>query len=130
MAEADFLRREIASRMHERLQLVKVNPLRVLDAGCGTGPDLPVLQKSYPAAQVLGVDTSPAMIAAARGQAAKSGLSQLIGKLLPAKSGIDYLCADMADCRWRATMWTWSGLTWPCTGTRSRTACSRNGTGC
>lgn len=97
IAEADFLRREIASRMHERLQLVKVNPLRVLDAGCGTGPDLPALQKSYPAAQILGVDTSPAMIAAARGQAAKSGLSQLIGKLLPAKSGIDYLCADMAD---------------------------------
>jgi malonyl-CoA O-methyltransferase len=97
VAEADFLRREIASRMHERLQLVKVNPLRVLDAGCGTGPDLPTLQKSYPAAQILGVDTSPAMIAAARGQAAKSGLSQLIGKLLPAKSGIDYLCADMAD---------------------------------
>ncbi|XLZ73076.1 methyltransferase domain-containing protein [Massilia sp. SR12] len=97
VAEADFLRREIAGRMHERLQLVKVNPLRVLDAGCGTGPDLPVLQKSYPAAQVVGVDTSPAMIAAARGQAAKSGLSQLIGKLLPAKSGIDYLCADMAE---------------------------------
>ncbi len=97
VAEADFLRREIAGRMHERLQLVKVNPLRVLDAGCGTGPDLPTLQKSYPAAQILGVDTSPAMIAAARGQAAKSGLSQLIGKLLPAKSGIDYLCADMAD---------------------------------
>jgi len=97
VAEADFLRREIASRMHERLQLVKVNPLRVLDAGCGTGPDLPALQKSYPAAQILGVDTAPAMIAAARGQAAKSGLSQLIGKLLPAKSGIDYLCADMAD---------------------------------
>ncbi len=97
VAESDFLRREIASRMHERLQLVKVNPLRVLDAGCGTGPDLPALQKSYPAAQILGVDTSPAMIAAARGQAAKSGLSQLIGKLLPAKSGIDTLCADMAD---------------------------------
>lgn len=97
VAEADFLRREIASRMHERLQLVKVNPLRVVDAGCGSGPDLPVLQKSYPAAQILGVDTSPAMIAAARGQAGKSGFSQLIGKLLPAKSGIDYLCADMAD---------------------------------
>jgi malonyl-CoA O-methyltransferase len=74
-----------------------VNPLRVIDAGCGTGPDLPVLQKSYPAAQILGVDTSPAMIAVARGQAGKTGLSQLIGKLLPAKSGIDYLCADMAD---------------------------------
>ena len=91
VAESDFLRREIASRMHERLQLVKVNPLRVVDAGCGTGPDLPALQKSYPAAQILGVDTSAAMLAAARGQAGKSGLSQLIGKLLPAKSGIDYL---------------------------------------
>jgi len=97
VAESDFLRREIAGRMHERLQLVKVNPLRVLDAGCGTGPDLPLLQKNYPAAQILGVDTSAAMIAAARGQAGKSGLSQLINKLLPAKSGIDYLCADMAE---------------------------------
>jgi len=96
VAGADFLRREIASRMHERLQLVKVNPQRVLDAGCGSGADLPILQKSYPAAQVIGVDHAPAMLAAARGQG-KSGLSQLLGKLLPARSGIDLLGADMAD---------------------------------
>lgn len=96
VAGADFLRREIASRLHERLQLVKINPQRVLDAGCGTGPDLPVLQERYPAAQIIGADTSPAMVVAAKGRG-KSGLAQLLGKLLPAKTGIDLLCADMAD---------------------------------
>ncbi|RZA31915.1 MAG: SAM-dependent methyltransferase, partial [Lysobacteraceae bacterium] len=29
---SDFLRREIAQRMHERLQLVKIAPKQVLDA--------------------------------------------------------------------------------------------------
>ena len=40
VAAADFLRREIAERMHERLSLVKIVPQRVLDAGCGGGADL------------------------------------------------------------------------------------------
>jgi malonyl-CoA O-methyltransferase len=38
--ESDFLRREIAGRMQERLALVKIAPQRILDAGCGDGPDL------------------------------------------------------------------------------------------
>jgi malonyl-CoA O-methyltransferase len=41
VAAADFLRREIASRMFERLALVKTSPRQVLDAGCGTGADHP-----------------------------------------------------------------------------------------
>jgi len=97
VAGADFLRREIATRMHERLGFVKLNPQRVLDAGCGTGADLPVLQKSFAAAQILGLDASSAMLQAAQGSRGKSSLNQLIGKLLPAKSGIDLLCGDLAD---------------------------------
>jgi len=98
VAPADFLRREIGARMHERLALVKLAPARVLDAGCGAGADLPLLQKSYPAAQIVGIDAAPAMLAAAGVPAAGRGaLNQLIGRLLPAKAGIDLLCADFGE---------------------------------
>ncbi|MCG2585365.1 methyltransferase domain-containing protein [Massilia sp. TS11] len=98
LALADFLRREIASRMHERLELVKVQPQRVLDAGCGTGADLAVFQQRYGAAQVVGVDAAPAMLAAAAAQRpAAGGLSGLLGKLMPRKTGTDLVCADFAQ---------------------------------
>src|SRR5476649_2049654 len=48
IAPSDFLRREVSARMHERLELVKITPLRVLDAGCGPGADLAQLHKDYP----------------------------------------------------------------------------------
>lgn len=95
VAQADFLRREIASRMHERLALVKVAPSRVLDAGCGTGDDLAILQKDYPAAQVVGLDASAAMLAKAKPAApAPKSLSQMLSRLMPAKAGVDLLCGD------------------------------------
>ena len=99
VSASDFLRREIASRMFDRLSLIKAAPQRVLDAGCGEGADLPLLQKNYPAAQIIGLDAAPAMLQAARSGAAKpaSSLGQLMSKLLPAKSGIDLLCGDFAE---------------------------------
>jgi len=100
IAPSDFLRREISSRMQDRLQLVKIVPQRVLDAGCGAGADLPMLQKMYAAAQILGVDASEQMAraaSAATGPAPKGGLTQLISKLLPSKTGIDLACADFAE---------------------------------
>jgi malonyl-CoA O-methyltransferase len=95
---SDFLRREISSRMFDRLELIKITPQRVLDAGCGAGADLPLLQKSYPAAQILGIDAAEAMVLAAQGPVAKqSSLNQLLSKLLPAKTGVDLVCGDFAD---------------------------------
>lgn len=95
VAGSDFLRREIAARMHERLALVKVAPRRVLDAGCGAGADLASLQKDYPTAQIIGLDAAPAMLGQARGVTAAPGaLGAMLGRLLPAKTGIDLLCAD------------------------------------
>jgi malonyl-CoA O-methyltransferase len=77
---SDFLRREIAGRMRERLELVKIAPTRVLDAGCGEGADLSMLRRLFPAAQLLGLDASPAMLAQARGAC---GASQpLVRRLL------------------------------------------------
>jgi malonyl-CoA O-methyltransferase len=96
VAGADFLRREIAARMHERLQLVRLVPRRVLDAGCGAGADLEQLYKQYPAAQIVGVDAAPAALASVSG-AAPSGLNRMLSRLLPSKSGIDVACADFAN---------------------------------
>ena len=98
VAEADFLRREIADRMHERLSLVKIVPQRVLDAGCGGGADLATLQKSYPAAQVVGLDASAAMLAGARVPApAMRSLNQMLSRLMPARAGIDLVCGDFGN---------------------------------
>jgi malonyl-CoA O-methyltransferase len=98
IAPSDFLRREVAQRMHERLLLVKIAPKQVLDAGCGPGADLALLQKTYPAAQILGIDAAPAMAKTARAPApATRSLNQMLSRLLPAKAGVDILCGDFGN---------------------------------
>ncbi len=102
--ESAFLRREISNRMFERLALVRLDPSRVVDAGCGAGADLPALKKHYPQAQVIGLDAAQAMLQEARsGQhAALSSMNRLLLQLLPARlnaaRGLDagLLCADFA----------------------------------
>ncbi|WP_132258745.1 methyltransferase domain-containing protein [Paucimonas lemoignei] len=83
--DSQFLRREVAQRMHERLALVKLTPQDVLDAGCGEGADLPVLQTTYPQARLLGFDAAPAMLALAqiRQLGAMTSVNRLLGKFLP-----------------------------------------------
>ena len=89
VAESNFLRREVAARMHERLELVKIDPARVLDAGCGEGGDLSMLQNQYDKAYVLGLDAAPAMLLEAQRKhvAALSSMNRLLAKWLPAKLG-------------------------------------------
>ena len=62
------LQREVASRMLERLDYVKIAPQRVLDVGCGTGGSLTALGERYPKSFVFGADASEAMLQAGRGQ--------------------------------------------------------------
>lgn len=91
--------------MHERLSLVRIAPRRILDAGCGEGADLSVLQSSYGEARVFGVDASPQMLAAARDKqaAARSTFNRLLGKWLPGGAGLGLgsdaglLCGDFAQ---------------------------------
>jgi malonyl-CoA O-methyltransferase len=105
VGESDFLRREIAGRMRERLELVKISPQRVLDLGCGEGADLAALQEQFPEAQVLGLDASPAMLAAAQARhiAAQSSLNRLLTKWLPGRMGSaagaspGLVCCDFAQ---------------------------------
>lgn len=53
---AAVLQREIAKRMGERLDYIKLQPKTVLDAGCGTGFITKDLLKRYPKSQILSLD--------------------------------------------------------------------------
>ncbi len=55
----DFLLREVERRMLERLELVKLQPARILDVGCGLGDGLRRLRGRWPQAEAIGVDLSP-----------------------------------------------------------------------
>jgi malonyl-CoA O-methyltransferase len=59
------LQREVERRMFERLDYIRLDPARVVDAGCGTGRGLALLRGRYPNADLLGVDFAPAAIEAA-----------------------------------------------------------------
>ena len=59
---AAVLQREIASRMLDRLDYVKIQPACVLDVGCGTGASLAALGERYPRARIAGVDISEPML--------------------------------------------------------------------
>ena len=59
------LHKEISKRLLERLDLVKLSPRAVLDAGCGTGGSSAELLKRYRGARVVALDLSEAMLAQA-----------------------------------------------------------------
>ena len=113
---ADFIQREIAQRMFERLQLVRLTPRQVLDAGCGSGADLAMLHKNYPSAQVLGIDASPAFLQQARAgqRAAQAFLQRLLASFMPSAAAphADLLCADFSQLPLGAqsTDLVWSNL--------------------
>jgi malonyl-CoA O-methyltransferase len=63
---SDFLYREMSRRMGERLEMLRIDPRQILDAGCGLGADRPMLSQRYPEAQWIGVDSSQALLIAGR----------------------------------------------------------------
>jgi len=65
---AAVLQREVCSRMLERLDYIKLQPARILDAGSGTGWGARQLAQRYPAAQVVALDIALGMLHAARDQ--------------------------------------------------------------
>lgn len=60
------LQREVCTRMLERLDYVKLSPLRLLDAGSGTGWGGRQLAEKYPEAQVVSLDIAIGMLQAAQ----------------------------------------------------------------
>lgn len=66
--EVAVLQREVGRRLVERLELVRLSPRTIIDAGAGTGELGAVLARRYDARLLL-LDLSPAMLVAARGRA-------------------------------------------------------------
>jgi biotin biosynthesis protein BioC len=64
-ADAAGVQTEIRTRLLERLDLVKLEPARVLDLGAASGGSTRALKNRYPKAQVIALDLSPRMLAAA-----------------------------------------------------------------
>ncbi|WP_269532815.1 malonyl-ACP O-methyltransferase BioC [Chitinimonas sp. BJYL2] len=102
---AAVLQREVADRMLSRLDLVKLAPARVLDAGSGTGYAAPLLGRRYPSAQLIEFDLALAMLKVSAGK--RGWLDRLRGRAplqlcgdleaLPLASGsIDLLWSNLA----------------------------------
>jgi len=96
-----ILQREVGQRMAERLVLVKLQPLAILDAGCGTGDALSELSARYPEAFVVGLDLAYAMLDAARRRAAathaseRSLFARLLGTRASARRDPRLVCGDV-----------------------------------
>ena len=108
---ADVLAREVARRMDERLDYIRVAPGRVLDLGCGTGADLPRLAERFPQATVLAADYAAPMLERAgtrvRGEAPSPGLlRRMLGKRPPALAHV------VADARHLPFARASLGLVW------------------
>jgi malonyl-CoA O-methyltransferase len=113
---AAVLQREVARRMAARLDVVKLAPTALLDAGCGTGEALGALGARYPAATRVALDLALPMLEAARVRDAppESRLARLAGRLrrrdAPRPPG--YVCADIASLPFAAGSFelVWSNL--------------------
>jgi len=56
------LQNEVCNRLLEKLEVVKISPLMILDAGSGTGAAIPTLFAQYKKAQVVTLDLSENML--------------------------------------------------------------------
>jgi malonyl-CoA O-methyltransferase len=65
---AAVLQREVCTRMLERLEYIKLQPSRILDAGSGTGWGTRRLAQRYPVAQLIELDIAFIMLQTARGR--------------------------------------------------------------
>lgn len=61
-AGRDFLVREIGRRMLERAEVIRLEPKRILDVGCGVGGARAALLARYPQAEWIGIDHSLGMV--------------------------------------------------------------------
>lgn len=90
---AAVLQKEVRERMLQRLDLIKLAPQRILDAGCGTGHGSLQLAQRYQHAEILSLDIAMGMLK--KTLASRSLIQRLLrrcGLGRPSRTGI---CADI-----------------------------------
>ena len=73
----DFLHAEIRRRMLEQLKWLRLEPGLVVDAGCGRGDARAELERRFPGARVLGLDSSLGMLRLAKPERICGDLQQM-----------------------------------------------------
>ena len=86
-----FLQREIADRLFERLEYIKMQPGIVLDLGCGTGYATARLRERYADANIIGLDAAEPMLVSAREQTKSASWLQRLMRRTPHQC---WLCGD------------------------------------
>ena len=93
------LQREVSDRMLERLDLVTLKPLKILDAGAGTGWGVQGLMGKYSSAHVIALDLSLSMLKQSKAKGGwfrKPGLLCADAECLPiADSSIDLVFSNL-----------------------------------
>jgi malonyl-CoA O-methyltransferase len=113
---AAALQREVGQRMAERLDIIRLAPAAILDAGCGTGEALGELRARYPDALLFGLDVAYNMTAAAhrRVTSQRSLLRRLLRPIAPSLGDSARLvCADVCRLPLKSASvdLVWSNLT-------------------
>jgi malonyl-CoA O-methyltransferase len=110
--EAAFLQQEVARRLDDHLDGVKIEPQRILDAGCGTGFGASLLRARFPRADVIGLDLAQAMLRQALLRQRGGVWEQLRARLIPGTPHFQALCGDLEQLPLaRASMdMVWSSL--------------------
>lgn len=93
------LQQEVAVRLLERLDLIRLQPTRVLDLGCGTGQCAAALAARWPRAQVVALDVVPPMLAKARARG--------VGGVIAADAQALPLASSSADLVLSSLMLQW-----------------------
>lgn len=91
---AAILQKQVRDEMLSRLDLVKIQPHAILDAGCGTGAASHALQKRYANAHVISLDFALPMLQKTRAICAKTGLVRQMKNLLSHQKH-SLICADI-----------------------------------
>ena len=88
-ARGDGLHREVAGRMLERFDVIKLAPRRILDLGSGPGAASAGLRKRFPTAAIVGLDLAAAM--------ARVGMPRQARwrRLLRGAPAVSTVCGDM-----------------------------------
>ena len=102
--------------MAQRLDYIKLAPLTILEAGCGTGGAIGELALRYPSARIVGLDVALPMLTAARERVrrSRSMLRKLLAPLMPNAGSAppSFVCADIQALPLRGVVvdLVWSNL--------------------